>query len=603
MQIRRYYWGRLAALLLLLLCGAGCAPDKGETLDRVVRVADGGRIVSLDPALAADVGSQRLINAFFDTLLQYNYPELPYELRPSMLETLPELGADGRTFRFRLRDDLWFHPDPCFDGLPPEARKIDSRAVIFSLLRLGDSRLHSAVYSLVRGKIRGLDAFYARTAGAPAGDYRLYDEGIAGLRAIDERTFEIELTAPDPRFLYLLAIPCTGVVSRRAVEFYGESISEHPVGSGPFLLDEWQREYRITMNRNPEYRYETFAAAEKPADRERRLPLADRIEWLSMRQAQAAWLLFLQGRLDMSVITRDNTDLIAAGAGETLSPALAERGIRMLRAPSLEIQYIGFNMRDPVFADNPALRRAITLGYNIPRLIEYANYQMLPASGPLPPGVPEYDPAFVNRWGHYDEAEAARQLALAGYPGGIDPATGEALTLTLDMNGNSSMHRQIGELFAADMAKLGIQAIPVLNNSPRFYQKLGAGQIQLFRLSWKGDYPDAENFLQLFYSGNLGGANRVGYSDPAYDAMFEEYLSLPPGPARSLLVHRMLEKVTDDAPWIFESVPVNYHLKHSWFENFHPYDFSYGAWKYITADRREREELRSRFTPLSLDKL
>ncbi|MPN14128.1 hypothetical protein SDC9_161454 [bioreactor metagenome] len=125
----------------------------------------------------------------------------------------------------------------------------------------------------------------------------------------------------------------------------------------------------------------------------------------------------------------------------------------------------------------------------------------------------------------------------------------------------------------------------------------------MFRLSWKGDYPDAENFLQLFYSGNLGGANRVGYSNPEYDAMFEQYLKLPPGAERGELVRRMLETVTDAAPWIFESVPVNYHLKHCWFENFYPYDFSYGAWKYITADRRKREETRARFTPLSLDKL
>jgi len=594
--------GIVFLLLAVWLAAGGCG-DAGREAGSVVRIADGGKIVSLDPALAADVGSQRLVNAFFDTLLQYDYPHLPYRLKPSMLAAMPEVSADGRVYRFTLRDDLYFFDDPCFAGLPPEARKVDAQAVIFSLLRLGDARLHSATYSLFRGKIEGLTEFNEATQAAPEGDCALYDAGIPGLRALDAHSFEIRLTDPDPRFLYLLAIPCTGVVSRRAVECYGESFSEHPVGSGPFRLDSWIREYKIAMVRNDGFRREYFPAAADPADRTRPLPLADRIECFNTRQAQASWLLFLQGELDMSVITRDNTDLIAAGNGGELAPALAERGIELLRAPSLEIQYVGFSFTDPVLARNVALRRAVSLAYDIPRLIRYANGQMLPTAGPLPPGLPEYREDFTNAWNRFDLEEAKRQLALAGYPDGVDPATGEALTLTLDLNGNSPLHRQIGEMFASDMAKIGLRIVPVLNNSPRFYQKLAAGRVQLFRLSWKGDYPDAENFLQLFYSGNIGGANRVSYSNSRYDALFLRYLAMAPGAERDALLRDMLGLLADDAPWIFETVPVTYHLKHGWLDNYLPYDFSFGAWKYLTVHGAERDAAKRAFTPLRLDEL
>ncbi len=591
-----------AAAALMLWCGGCGEGGREEAAVPVIRVADGGRIVSLDPVLAADLRSQRLVNAFFDTLLAYRYPGLPYELEPSMLAARPEVAEGGAVYRFRLRDDLFFQRDPCFGGADDPARKIDADAVIFSLLRLADCRLHSATYSLFRGKIAGFEEFYAATADAAPGDFSMYDAGVPGLRRIDELSFEIRLESPDPRFLYLLAIPCTGVVSRRAVELYGPRVGDHPVGSGPFVLESWQREYKIIMNRNPDYRRELFAAAANPADRERPLPLAERIECITTRQPQASWLLFLQGELDLTEITRDNIDIVTAD-GERLAPVLAERGIELLRSPALEVQYIGFSFTDARLGSSLPLRRAISMAYNIPRLIEYANYLMLPASGPLPPGVPGYDPDFVNSWGEYNLEKARQQLALAGYPEGCDPMTGERLTFTIDMNGNSALHRQIGELFAADMARIGIEIIPVLNNSPRFYQKLGSGQVQLFRLSWKGDYPDAENFLQLFYSGNIGGANRVGYSNAVYDDLFRRYLETPAGPESGALLGEMCRKLASDAPWIFESIPVSYQLKHGWLENFHPHDFAYGAWKYLALRGGERERARREFAPLHLDQL
>ena len=164
-------------------------------------------------------------------------------------------------------------------------------------------------------------------------------------------------------------------------------------------------------------------------------------------------------------------------------------------------------------------------------------------------------------------------------------------------------HRQIAEMTAADWGKLGIKVTINLNNPARFYQKLRKGEVQTFRLSWIGDYPDAENFLQLFYSRNAGGANRAGYNDPEFDAMFEKILTMPDSPERTALYCKMAEDLVMQAPWIFESQPISFQLKHAWLENYQPHDFACNRWKYWSIDHQRKKALKQDFRPLSFKEL
>ena len=591
---------RLAAVLagvLLFLAGASCG-DGGhrDGEGRVLRLAAGGRIVSLDPIYASDVASQRLCAALFDTLLEYDYPRLPYRLRPGLLAEMPEFSPDGLELRCVLRDDLFFPAAGVLASEGREARRVTSRDVIYSILRIADGRNHSPNYSLIRGRIVGLEEFRENSGTLPAGDDSIYDCEHPGIRAVGEREFVIRLARPDRRFLYILAIPSFGIVSRAAAE----KGAEQPLGSGPFKLEKWIREYSITMVRNPEFRRQYFPEAETPADRARPLPLCDRIECFCIRQNQAAWLLFLQGGLDAAPLARENADVIAPSpeSGAMICvPALAGRGIVPVRSPGLEIQYIGFNMNHPVLGRNVKLRRAMSMACNRERLSSFFSGLIQPASSPLPPGVPE-SPDFASPWARTEPEAARRLMAEAGFPEGIDPATGENLCFDLDLNGNSSLHRQIGEMLASDMAVLGIRLNPVLNNSPRFFQKVSSGQTELFRLSWQGDYPDCENFLQLFSSRLLGGANRTGYSNAGFDRIFDDYLTMEDAGEREAAIREMVEIISDDCPWIFESIPVAYTLKHAWLENMHPHEFAFGAWKYLSVNPEARERARENFTPI-----
>ena len=586
--------------LLLLLCGCGKNEEKLNT----VHIATATLVKTLDPALADDLASRNMAGALFDTLLEYDYLARPYQLKPSMLKTMPEARDNNRSFLFTLRDDLYFVPDKCFEDNTSVSRKVKSSDVVFSLLRIADGSLHSPVYWLLRGKVKGIEEFYAATANEKdqAKRFKLYKKGVPGLEIIDDQHFIIHLNDPDVRFLYNLAIPYTGIVSEKAVKYYGQdAMADHPVGSGAFKLGEFKRDYSITLLKNPEYREEYFSAAQNPADRKRRLPLADKIICSNIRQNLSAWLLFLQGELELSALNKDNADLVAGG--KTLSAALKNRQISLIENREFEIQYVGLSFTDEKLKNNLKLRQALTAAYNLPLRIKHANDLAIPAIGPIPPGVAGYDELLAGKMIKYDLEKARKLLAEAGYPNGIDPATGKALEISFDQSGNSTRHRQHGEMTAADWGKLGINVKVNLNNAARFYQKLRNGEVQTFRLSWIGDYPDAENFLQLFYSKNIGGSNRAAFSDRKFDEMFEKSLSMPDCPERTALYKTMAEYLVERAPWIFESQPISFQLKHAWLENYYAHDFACGRWKFWSVNKAKKDTLRKTFKPLSMKEL
>ncbi len=592
---------KILIILLLGLTFCGCGRAKQPEAERVMHISAGGRVKSFDPALAEDLASRNLVACVYDTLLQYNYTARPYRLEPSMLEKMPEANRSMTTYTFKLRSDLYFRDDKCFAEMTRNKRRITSPDVVYSFLRIADARLHSPVFWIFRNRIKGIDRFRSETASLEPGDNAIYDRGIEGFEIIDDQTFRIHLNSPDPRFLYNLAIPYASIVSRRAVEYYGEAFMSNPIGSGPFILKRWIRDFRIELERNPEYRQEFFKEARNPADREKELPLMDRIVCYQVKQPFSAWLLFLQGRLDMSAVEKDNLDSVVSG--RELAPELRKRGIQLWQVPEFEIRYIGFNFTDPLLGRNEHLRRAISLAHNLETRLEHFNGQIVPANGPIPPGVAGFEEGFINSWNRFDLEAAREEMRLAGYPDGIDPATGKPLELSFDQAGNSSAYRQMAELMIRDMKQIGIEIKAELNNQPRFYQKLRNGQVQLFRLSWIGDYPDAENFLQLFYSKNAGGSNRVCYRDPVYDKMFEEIINMPDSPARTEKYRQMARYLVDKCPWIFESHPIMFQLTYDWLENYRPHDFAFSCWKYLSLDPARREESRSTFKPLSFEEL
>lgn len=565
--------------------------------EKIMYSGAGGSVKSLDPAYADDLASRDLTALCYDTLVQYDYLARPYKLIPSMLESMPEISADRKSYTFTLRPDLLFAADPAFSH--PGERKVTAGDVKFSILRIADARNHSPVYWIFRDKISGIGKFREKSAKAAKGDLSLYDEDIPGIKILSDRRFVITLDAPDPGFLYLLAMPNTGIVSRKAASAGNRDLSRAPAGSGPFILKEWIPDLHLYFSRNPDYRAEYFPHAADPADRQKKLPLLDGIKISQVRQMMTQWMLFLQGNLDCNALDKDNQETIAGNG--TLLPALAARDVVMEYHPEFEIRYVGFNFRDPVLGKNIALRRALRAAYDIRRRINHASGMLLPAAGPIPQGISGFvAPAEAVT---PDPAEIRELFIRAGYPGGVDPASGRPLELTFDQAGSSVGHRQMGELAADDWGKAGVSVISRLNSRPRFSDKLRRGKFQLFRYSWIGDYPDGANFLQLFYSGNIGSCNYCGFSDREFDRLYEEAVTMPDSPERSKLYLQMVKLLEDKCVWIYEGFPVSGVLRYSWLQNSVPHDFSFTRWKYLSVDPEAREKRKAAFRPLSLNEL
>ena len=603
-KIYKYIFFLICVILIFL--GISSSFKKDESSNKkgnVLNISMGGGVKSLDPALANDFISQYMVGNFYDTLLQYSYKKRPYQLEPSMLAEMPKVNDKLTEYSFTLRDDLFFSKDVCFGKENNrDDRKVTAHDIKYTILRIADKRAYSPVFWMFRNQIVGLDKFRKKTATISANNFSIYDDDLVGFKIINEKEFKIILNAPNPRFLYMFALPNAGIVSHKAVKFYSNDLNERVIGSGAFLLKKWRRNYLMELVRNDDYRAEYFKDADNVIDRSKKLPLVDKVNCMMVKQPLSSWLLFLQGNLDLSNLAKDSLDAVVSEDGELIS-ALKKRGIVMSRNPQFEVQYIGFNFRDPILGENLNLRKAISLAYNTDLRIRYFNGQAVNATSPVPPGVAGHSKNHKNIYSEYNLQLAKEYLDKAGYKDGIDPKTNKPLKLTFDQGGSSTVHRQLGELMQRDMKKLGIDVEYKLNNRSRFFQKIRSGNIQLFRLSWVGDYPDAENFLQLFYSKNAGGSNRASFSDAQYDKMYDEIKNLPNSDKRTKLYYKMVDYLQQQCPWIFESHPITFRLTHKWVRNYIPHDFAFCRWKYLAIDKEIRLKMKKEFRPMSMNEL
>lgn len=565
-------------LLLLFSLPSAAAPAGNDAVFR--RTIE--RVASLDPAEAASVYASRAVALPYETLLEYGYEERPYVLKPCLASSMPEISPDGLEYSFTVNTNVFFTPDPCFGTDPdgsPRARRLSAEDFVYSLKRLADAKVASSGYWIVEGLVAGIGDFREASKSGGATDYSL---AVEGLQAPSPDRLVIRLAAPSPVFLWRLALPYTAAVPREAVEFYGAKFRDHPVGTGPYRLVSWRRNYAMRFARNPAWRgwddapppRETMARGAPP----RESPFEE-LYFPTIDDPSTQWLCFLSGELDLQgEIPRDNWDEVVEPDG-SLSPALAGRGISMSRAPTLESAYIGINMRDPLLGGNKKLRQALNAAFDQPRWERFHKGRSIAANGPVPPTVAGADPSPLPFPRGVDSAK--KLLAEAGFPGGIDPATGRRLRLVIDIGKTTQDMRESTELLVSFMDACGIDLVPEYQSWPAFLKKVSEGRSQLFRIAWVGDYPDAENFLQLFYGPNAApGPNRCCYENPEYDRLFREALAAPP--ERRLSLYRDLQRIVkEDCPWVFIGHGAALSLSGPRVSGYIPHDFPYGMEKHL----------------------
>ncbi len=523
-----------------------------------------------------------------------------------------------------------------------DSRELSAADYVYQIKRLAVPANHSPIAGLMSEHIEGFAEFAKlvqarqkqdRAAGRLWTDLRPLR--MRGVKTLDRYTYSIRIRGVYPQFIYWLAMNFFAPMPWEAERFYAQpgmaerniTLNWYPVGTGPFMLTENNPNLRMVLSRNPNFHGEAYPSEGTEAQRRagllddagRPMPFIDKAVYSLEKEAIPRWNKFLQGYYDSSGIASDSFDQaiqIGANGEASLTPEMREKGILLDTAVETSVFYLGFNMRDPVVGGRPGdpqdqararkLRQAISIAVDWEEFISiFNNGRGQAAQGPLPPGIFGYRAGrqglnpVVYRWrdGRPERrtlAEAKRLLAEAGYPDGIDPATGNALILYYDTAQSGPGSKSLLQWYVNQFKKLGIQLVVRTTDYNRFQEKMLKGTEQIFSWGWNADYPDPENFLFLLYGPNgkveHHGENAANYHNAEFDALFDRMKNMPNGPRRQAVIDRMVDIVRRDAPWLFGYFPKGFSLHHAWYHNALPHLMANNTLKYKRIDGRLRAQ-------------
>src|SRR6516165_4074802 len=631
----------LLAALGACMAAAGCTNNPYPHADRDQKVLYSSfheAPKTLDPAVAYTTAEHVITGNVYDTLLEYHYLARPYRLIPGLAVSVPkgqDLPDGKQTYRFQLRPGVLFHADPCF---PPDAagrrtREVTAADLAFALARIADPAVNSPVIGSF-AQIEGFADFSKRLealrrsdkafAAHPVHEQYAKAGGIAGVLVHGSHELEIVLSQANAQILYWFAMPFTTPVAWEAVAAYDgkdgrDSFADHAVGTGPFRLALYEKQYRFSLARN-ELWYGTLAAnseappgalfpaeievkdiAEGRIDRSyagRRLPFVDRVTFQRERESIPQFNKLLEGYYDDGGIIKESFDAVIQSG--RLTPAMQARGMRLDVSVEPSIFYVGFNMEDPVVG-TPAgergrrLRQAMSVAGDSHQYLElFLNSRGLPAQTLLPPEIFGYDSSYKNPFRQYDVERARQLLAEAGYKNGIDPATGNRLKLSFDTSATTAAASLQFEYLANSWRQIGLDVEINATTYNQFQDKVRRGAYQIFHWGWLADFPDPENFFFLLACENArsksGGPNTAGFCNAQFDSLYQQMTYLPNDARRADLIRRMLAILESERPWIELFHLEDFVLSHAWLVNSKPMGISYPAYKY----KDVRPELRAR---------
>ena len=518
--------------------------------NKVLRYVFPATETGFDPAGTHDLYSAHVHNSIFEGLYTYDYLASPVKLIPRTAEALPQISPDGLTYTFKIKKGIYFAKDPVFQG---KARELTAQDYVYSYKRLLDPSLRSPNSWLLDDKIVGMDKVLADAK--KTGRFN-YDTPVAGLQAVDRYTLVIKLKQADQNFPMLLAHQPAGAVAREVIEHYRNKAGfamANPVGTGPYVLAKWVHGSRIILKANPDFRgYIWDFKASNPEDQKivnalkgKSMPQIGVVDIRVIEEPQSRWLAFSKDEVDLSII--DGDMVVNAIQDGKLKPELAKKGIQLSRIVDPSIDYNFWNMQDPIVGgltkDKIALRRAMAMAYsadNQIKILQKGDAEKL--QYPIPPGVVGYDPHYKNSIPY---SVKAANLLLDRYHYKVDAngwrtlPNGEPLVVELTLSGNGLKEQQQADFWKKTLDSIKIN---LKTKSMPFADALKAEKqckTMMRTAAWIADYPDGDNFMQLFYGKNIYSSNNGCVKIPEYDRLYEQSLGLHPGPERDALYRKM----------------------------------------------------------------
>ncbi len=493
---------RISFLFVVVIILVSCESKTSKFTDNdVFRYNEHSNITTLDPAFARDQRNIWPANLLYNGLVQLDDS---LHVKPSIAETW-QVSDDGRTYIFQLRNDIYFHKHALFGK--DSTRKVIAKDFEYSFKRLTDP-----------------------TVASPGGWVL---QNVESLEAKSDSVFEIQLKQAFPPFLGLLAMKYCSVVPKEAVEYFGNDYRANPIGTGPFQFKLWVENTKLVLRRNPNY-------FEK--DKEgNSLPYLESVAVTFLPDKQSEFLQFIQGNLDfMKSLDASYKDDIITIEGN-LKEKYQEQ-VRMQKGSYLNTEYLGIFLNgDNKVVQNKALRRAINYGFDRRKMVQFLRNGIgTPAeSGFVPKGLP----AFNGQRGFSYNPEKARMFLdqYSSETGDSEPS----ITITTNSN-----YLDLCEFIQRELEKIGLNVSVDVIPPSTLRQGKANGKLPIFRASWIADYPDAENYLSLFYSKNFtpNGPNYTHFKNETYDRLYEKAISEVVNEKRYELYQQMDSILIEEAP-------------------------------------------------------
>jgi ABC-type transport system substrate-binding protein len=336
---------------------------------------------------------------------------------------------------------------------------------------------------------------------------------------VDDYTFKVTLEFPMADFVSLLGHPVAAPVAQDAVENPTLRFAENPVGNGPFRLSEWKHDDQIVLEKNPDY-YGDDARV-------------DQVVAKIIPNPATAVAELKAGNVD-AVRT------IPAGQTEALRN---DSEVRFFQGPANAVRFLAFDVTRPPF-DNQKVREAFARDIDIETIAnKVLQGQEYPADGIVPTSIPGRQSGVMPY--SFDPAKTASLLEEAGYPGG---AGLPQLTLYYPGVGPAA---DAAQAIQAELKKAGIQVEIVGLEEGAFSEKMIAGELSLFLISWQADAPSIDTFLfPLFESSNIGATDVFQYANPEVDELLGKARSAADEKQRVDYYNEAERKILADLPMV-----------------------------------------------------
>lgn len=489
---------RLLILFSLIFILSSCQQTSNPNRDHLVfRYNEHANITSLDPAFAKDQRNIWPCNQLYNSLVQLDDS---LNIQPDIAKNWT-ISEDAKTYTFSLRKDVFFHKHKIFGA--DSTRTVNAEDVTYSLNRLTNSRL------------------------ASPGSWVM--QNVEQISAENDSTVLIQLKNPFPAFLGLLSMKFCSIIPTEMEQL---DFRESPIGTGPFKFKRWEANEKLVFRKNKLY-FEKDKTGKQ-------LPYLEAVAITFLPDKQSEFLQFAQGNIDfLSGLDPSYKDELLSSVGK-LKDNYSNK-IEMLSAPYLNTEYLGIYLDSETPEVNAKqLRQAVNYGFNRKTMITYLRNGIgMPAEeGFIPKGLPGFS---KQKYYEYNPRKAKELISQ------YKKETGDN-SPEISISTNAS-YLDLVEYMQRELQKIGLKVTIEVMPPSTLRQQRSAGKLDFFRASWIADYPDAENYLSLFYSENFSpnGPNYTHFKSATYDSLYVEAMNTSTAEKRIPLYQRMDSIVMTEA--------------------------------------------------------